>query len=194
MSSIDIAPATSLASFVIPIPRTSVVTEVWAEFATVAGVPQEHVECIIKQGIRNFLIDTVILSFLDGRDFIKFEVRLLMDWRRHELLLQHTSDLQLSPRTPFTLQLHDGFEQLFTFMGAIKRREKISRVDLTVMFRPEIRSNPQLYARAQAFLGVSERPRPQYAPGIIQPDLPFRFSALPETTFVVREVWPSKSG
>jgi hypothetical protein len=77
-------------------------------------------------------------------------------------------------------------------MHAVKQREQITRVELAVNFRPEIRSDPKLYAKAQAFLGVSTQPIPQYAPGEIQPDLSFRFRALPETTMVVREIWPSK--
>jgi hypothetical protein len=189
-----LATKTSVASFVVPVPRTQVVAEVWAEFAYAVGAPQVDVDRIIKGGIENFLIDTAIISFLNKESLVVFETRLTMNWKKHEMLVHHETNINLVPQQPFTLQLHDGFEKLMSFARLVMRREQVARTQLAVIFRPEIRADPTLYARAQALLGVSECPMPKYAPGRVQPDLSFRFVSLPETTVVVREVWADRSG
>ena len=190
MSALEVnsIPESELAPFVIPIPRTCAVAEVWSEFATAIGVPQDTADHVIKPGLANFLIDTLKVYFLK-HDLVVAEFRLTMDWKRHELLIENCSDIPLSPRQPFVLQLHDGLAEALKFIHAIKAREKVERVEYGVCFRPEVEADAKLRARALAFLGVKYVPAPTYAPGKIQPDLTFRLGVLTETTFSIRENW-----
>jgi hypothetical protein len=101
-------------------------------------------------------------------------------------------NLDLCPQQPFTEQLHSNFQRLLVYMRGSKAGHGISRTELHVRFRQEIYDDPELLERARGYLGLVPAAPAKYAPGVRQPDMSFRFAPIPETTFVVREIWPAQ--
>jgi hypothetical protein len=175
---------------IVPVPRTSAVIEVWSEIAAGLDVPGSQINNILRKGLDNFLIGSAIIVFLNRDDEVLFDLEMKMDWEKHRLLVEYEPNIDLCPQQPFTEQLHSNFQRLLVYLRQAKATRPIARVELQIRFRPEIHAKPDLLARARQFLGVDAAPQRRYARGTKQPDMTFRFAPVPETTFVVREIWP----
>jgi hypothetical protein len=190
MSSLVVASQVAVETLIVPVPRTSAVVQVWSEFAFALGVPPPLINDVLRKGLDNFLLGSAIIMFLNSRDEVAFEVEMQMDWKKHQAMMEFEPNLDLCPERPFTEQLHTNFRQLMIFLRRAKAEEASTCVELHIKYRDEIYANPDLLAKARAFLGLVPARKMKYIPGVRQPDMTFRFAPVPETTVVVREVWP----
>jgi hypothetical protein len=185
----SVAPAVETLS--VPVPRTSAVVEVWTEFALALGIGVRQINEILRKGLENFLLESASMLFLNGRGEVVFTLKMVMDWQKHKTMSEFEHNLDLCPQQPFTEQLHSNFQRLLVYLRGSKAAQGIARTELHVRFRQEIYDNPELLERARAFLNLAPVAPIKYAPGVRQPDMTFRFAPIPETTFVVREIWPT---
>jgi len=181
----------SVDTLIVPVPRTSVVAEVWGELAYALGVSERQIDNILKKGFANYLLASATIVFFNRHDEVPLEFVMTMDWRKHEMLAKAEANINLCPSAPFTEQLDPDFRKMVLYLRRVMSECGVTRVELQIHFRDEIYRDAELLAKARKFLGVCPaRPR-TYACGERLPDTRLRFDPIQETEFTIREICPS---